>query len=79
MSVELKLPPIYHRNGKDCYLDPIRQKLIYITPEEPSGKSNLISDRYPEGAFRYDRCRTTPFPLWTEHKETCRYCNTQAG
>lgn len=34
MSVELKLPPIYHRNGKDCYLDPIRQKLIYITPEE---------------------------------------------
>ena len=38
MSVELKLPPIYHRNGKDCYLDPIRQKLIYITPVEPSGK-----------------------------------------
>lgn len=28
------LPPIYKRNGKDCYLDPIRQKLIYITPEE---------------------------------------------
>ena len=29
-----KLPPIYKRNGKDCYLDPIRKKLIYITPEE---------------------------------------------
>ena len=29
-----KLPPIYKRNGKDCYLDPIREKLIYITPEE---------------------------------------------
>lgn len=29
-----KLPPIYKRNEKDCYLDPIRKKLIYITPEE---------------------------------------------
>ena len=28
------LPPIYKRNGKDCYLDPIRKRLIYITPEE---------------------------------------------
>ena len=28
------LPPIYMRNGKECYLDPIRKKLIYITPEE---------------------------------------------
>ena len=26
--------PIYKRNGKKCYLDPIRHKLIYITPEE---------------------------------------------
>lgn len=31
---EIKLPPIYKRNGKECYLDPIRKKLIYITPEE---------------------------------------------
>ncbi|MDY3929934.1 MAG: type I restriction enzyme HsdR N-terminal domain-containing protein [Clostridia bacterium] len=31
---KIKLPPIYKRNGKDCYLDPIRKKLIYITPEE---------------------------------------------
>ena len=31
---KMKLPPIYRRNGKECYLDPIRQKLIYITPEE---------------------------------------------
>ncbi len=29
-----KLPPIYKRHGKECYLDPIREKLIYITPEE---------------------------------------------
>jgi len=29
-----KLPPIYSRHGKECYLDPIRNKLIYITPEE---------------------------------------------
>lgn len=28
------LPQIYIRNGKECYLDPIRKKLIYITPEE---------------------------------------------
>ena len=29
-----RLPEIYARNGKECYLDPIRQRLIYITPEE---------------------------------------------
>lgn len=28
------LPKIYIRKGKECYLDPIRKKLIYITPEE---------------------------------------------
>ena len=28
------LPAIYKRQGKECYLDPVRQKLIYITPEE---------------------------------------------
>ena len=31
---KMKLPPIYKRNEKECYLDPIRKKLIYITPEE---------------------------------------------
>ena len=31
---KMNLPPIYKRNGKECYLDPIRRKLIYITPEE---------------------------------------------
>ena len=30
----LHLPPVYTRNNKKCYLDPIRKKLIYITPEE---------------------------------------------
>ena len=29
-----KLPPIYKRDGRECYLDPIRKKLIYITPDE---------------------------------------------
>lgn len=29
-----KLPPTYKRNGKKCYLDPIRKRLIYVTPEE---------------------------------------------
>lgn len=29
-----KLPPVYGRNGRKCYLDPVRQKLIYVTPEE---------------------------------------------
>ena len=31
---KMELPPIYKRNNKNCYLDPIRKKLIYITPEE---------------------------------------------
>lgn len=29
-----RLPVIYKRGNKDCYLDPVRKKLIYITPEE---------------------------------------------
>lgn len=29
-----RLPKTYKKDGKDCYLDPIRKKLIYITPEE---------------------------------------------
>lgn len=29
-----KLQPVYQRNGRSCYLDPIRKKLIYVTPEE---------------------------------------------
>lgn len=29
-----QLPKVYKRQGKDCYLDPIREKLIFITPEE---------------------------------------------
>lgn len=29
-----KLPKVYKRNGRKCYLDPVRKKLIYITPEE---------------------------------------------
>ena len=32
--LETSLPPVYRRNERDCYLDPIRKKLIYITPEE---------------------------------------------
>ena len=29
-----KLPKVFKRTGKECYLDTIRKKLIYITPEE---------------------------------------------
>ena len=29
-----KLPQVHKRNGRYAYLDPIRKKLIYITPEE---------------------------------------------
>lgn len=29
-----KLPAIYKRNNRECYLDPVRKKLIYVTPEE---------------------------------------------
>lgn len=28
------LPPIYKRDGRECYLDPVREMLIYVTPEE---------------------------------------------
>jgi len=31
---KLALPPTYKKNGKDCFLDPLRKKLIYVTPEE---------------------------------------------
>ena len=30
----IDLPDIYVRQNKKCYLDPIRKKLIFITPEE---------------------------------------------
>ena len=30
----MPLPPIYKRNGTDCFLDPYREKLIPVTPEE---------------------------------------------
>lgn len=29
-----RLPKIYKRGNKNCYLDPVRKNLIYITPEE---------------------------------------------
>lgn len=29
-----KLPDVYTKSGRECYLDPVRKKLIYITPEE---------------------------------------------
>lgn len=29
-----RLPAVYKRGNKECYLDPVRKKLIYITPEE---------------------------------------------
>jgi len=29
-----RLPAIYKRGNQNCYLDPVRKKLIYITPEE---------------------------------------------
>lgn len=28
------LPPVYKRNNSDCYLDPIRKRLVCVTPEE---------------------------------------------
>lgn len=37
MNIDLTnatLPPIYSRNHRACYLDPVREKLIFITPEE---------------------------------------------
>ena len=28
-----EFPSVYKRNGRECYLDPIRKQLIYVTPE----------------------------------------------
>ena len=42
-----KLPPIYKKGNRDCYLDPVRKKLIHITPEETVRQkviSYLIND-----------------------------------
>ena len=49
-----KLPPVYKRNGKKCYLDPIRKRLIYITPEETvEGYDNMtkVRDYYTGKVF----------------------------
>lgn len=46
----LKLPEIYTRSGKKCYLDPIRNKLIYVTPEETVRQrviQFLIENKFP--------------------------------
>lgn len=47
------LPKVYIRKGRECYLDPIRKKLIYITPEETVRQrvlSYLINDlKVPAG------------------------------
>lgn len=32
--ISQKLPRVYRSEGRDCYLDPIREKLICVTPEE---------------------------------------------
>ena len=52
---EQLLPEVYSRHGKDCYLDPIRQKLIYITPEETVRQrmiSYLVNElKVPKGAI----------------------------
>ena len=37
------LPKIYKRGDKECYLDPIREKLIFITPEETVRQKIAIS------------------------------------
>ena len=33
-----KLPKIYFKNGKECFMDSIRNKLIYVTPEETESR-----------------------------------------
>ena len=49
------LPAVYMRHGKKCYLDPVREKLIYITPEETVRQkmiSYLINElKVPEEAI----------------------------
>ncbi len=53
-----KLPPIYNKNGRECYLDPIRKRLIYITPEETVRQrvaSSLIDElNVPDNMIRVE-------------------------
>jgi len=53
-----ELPKIYIRSGRECYLDPIRQKLIFITPEETVRQqvvSFLVNDiKVPEKMIRVE-------------------------
>lgn len=45
-----KLPKVYKRAGKECYLDPIRNKLVYVTPEETVRQRvihYLLESEYP--------------------------------
>ena len=41
----IKLPAVYYREGKSCYYDTYRKKLIEITPEE-TVRQGLIVIRY---------------------------------
>ena len=61
MKIDLdaqRLPTIYKRDGRDCYLDAIRKRLIYITPEETVRQhviSYLLDSLHvPEDAIRVE-------------------------
>ena len=53
-----KLPKVYKRNCQDAYLDPIREKLIYVTPEETVRQHviNYLLDelKVPENMIRVE-------------------------
>ena len=40
----IKLPPVYIRDNKQCYLDPYRKRLIKISPEETVRQKILTFD-----------------------------------
>lgn len=50
------LPKVYLRNGKECFLDTIRNKLVYITPEEIV-RQKIIS--YLINELQIPRCMIT--------------------
>ena len=78
----LKLPEIYTRSGKKCYLDPIRNKLIYVTPEETVRQrviqfliENKFPSKYPEGILYWTKKNICEYNNngWCELKDTGEY------
>ena len=67
---KIRLPKMYMRNGKKCFLDPYRKKLIEKTPEEVVRQKMA---RYCE------RCLGVPAAMLSIEEPMCRYLEDERG